>query len=77
MPAESILRCTRKTRGLTLTEVARRVHVGVSRLYMIEAGARPATPDLADAIAREVGEERGSLFVPSSFTARQPEVSAL
>lgn len=76
MHERSALRTLREQRGLTLTELARRVGIGVSRLYMIETGERPAPPEVADALAREVGADLPSLFLPNSFTVRQREVSA-
>lgn len=71
MPNASVLRSLRESRGLSLTELARRVGIGVSRYYMIEAGKRPAPPKVAEAIARELGTDCEALFLPISFTVRQ------
>jgi len=73
---KTVVRSVRESRGITLSEMARRAGVGVSRYYMIEAGDRPAPPEVADAIARELGVERSRLFLPTSFTVRQAKEAA-
>jgi transcriptional regulator with XRE-family HTH domain len=76
MARPSILRELREQRGETITSMAAKLEIGVSRYYMIESGARPASPELAEKIAAILGVETEHLFLPQSFTVREVEASA-
>ena len=79
MTQPSVLRLLRERVGETVTSMAAKLDIGISRYWMIESGTRPATPELADKIAKIVGTETAVLFLPQSFTVREhatKEVSA-
>ena len=65
------LRLIRKKKGETVSGMARKLKIGVSRYYMIETGERPATPEIAENIAKLLNVKTQSIFVPNSFTVRQ------
>ncbi len=65
------LRLIRKKKGETVSGMARKLKIGVSRYYMIETGERPATPEIAENIAKLLKVKTQSIFVPNSFTVRQ------
>ncbi len=71
MVQQSMIRHIREQRSETISSMAKKLGIGASRYYMIENGERPATPELALAIARILGVETETLFLPQSFTARQ------
>lgn len=71
MIQQSLLRSLREKRGETVTSMAAKLNIGVSRYYMIESGARPATPELAKQIASILEMQPESLFLPQSFTVRE------
>jgi transcriptional regulator with XRE-family HTH domain len=73
MTRPSRLRELREQRGETITSMAAKLEIGVSRYYMIESGARPASPELAEKIAKILGVETEYLFLPQSFTVREVE----
>jgi transcriptional regulator with XRE-family HTH domain len=67
----AVLKQVREQRGETVTSMARKLGVGVSRYYMIESGARPATSELVRQIAVILGMKSEALFLPLSFTVRE------
>lgn len=71
MAQVTALKYIREQRNETVTSMAQKLDIGTSRYYMIESGARPATPDLARQIADILGARPEDLFLPISFTARE------
>lgn len=61
----------REAAGQTVTGMARKLRIGVSRYYMIESGERPATPEIAKKISEILGVQQGDIFLPQSFTVRK------
>jgi len=75
MVQQSALRALREKKGETVTSMAAKLDIGVSRYYMIETGARPATPELAARIAAILGVDQNALFLPQSFTVREVDLA--
>lgn len=70
------LRLIRKKKGETVSGMAKKLKIGVSRYYMIETGKRPATPEIAENIVKLLGVRLQSIFMPSSFRVREVEHKA-
>ena len=71
MKAKTILRLIRESRRETVSSMAKRLNLSISRYYMIEAGERPATPDIAKLISELLQMQQEDIFLPRSFTARE------
>lgn len=71
MKAKTMLKLTRELRNETISSMANKLKIGVSRYYMIETGERPATPKLAKQISEILSVKQEDIFLPQSFTARQ------
>ena len=65
------LRNLREKKGVTVTSMAVRLKIGVSRYYMIENGERPASPEITNKIATILGVKPEDIFLPRSFTVRE------
>ncbi|MBS3938491.1 MAG: helix-turn-helix transcriptional regulator [Peptococcaceae bacterium] len=70
MRLPTFLRSVRKSRGETVTSMAKKLGIGVSRYHMIESGTRPASPEIAEAICRALSVPSEDIFLPVSFTVR-------
>lgn len=70
--SETHLRRLRLAKKITLTALAEELGILPSRLSMIESGQRPAPPEIAEKIAKRLGVALSDLFVPESFTVREP-----
>lgn len=70
MKTKTILRLTRELKNETITSMADKLNLGVSRYYMIETGERPATPKIAKQIAEILKVRQEDIFLPHRFTAR-------
>jgi len=75
MKAKTMLRLTRELRNETITSMAKKLKIGVSRYYMIESGERPAPPRIAKQISEILNVKQEDIFLPQSFTAREIEPS--
>ncbi len=75
MKAKTMLRLTRELKNETITSMASKLKVGISRYYMIESGERPASPKLARQISEILNVKQEDIFLPQSFTAREIEPS--
>ena len=73
MQAKTLLRLTREIRKETITSMAEKLEIGISRYYMIEVGDRPATPEIAKHISEILKVKQEDIFLPQSFTAREIE----
>ena len=72
----TMLRLLREGKGETVTSMAQKLDIGISRYHMIESGQRPATPEIAEAIARILSTPQDQIFSPLSFTVRQSDAPA-
>ncbi len=70
MKTKTMLRITRELKNETITSMADKLNIGVSRYYMIETGDRPATPKLAKQISEILEVRQEDIFLPHRFTAR-------
>ncbi len=71
MKAKTILRLIRESRRETVSSMAKRLNLSISRYYMIEAGERHATPDIAKLISELLRVQQEDIFLPRNFTARE------
>ncbi|APC08570.1 helix-turn-helix domain-containing protein [Neomoorella thermoacetica] len=71
MENKTALKILRESKGETLSSIARHLNIGVSRYYLIEVGERPATPTIAEKIAKKLGVKIEDIFLPQSFTVRK------
>ena len=71
MKAKTLLRLKRESKNETISSMANKLNIGLSRYYMIESGERPATPVIAKQIAELLGVNQEEIFLPQSFTARE------
>lgn len=71
MKAKTMLRLTRELKKETITSMANKLKIGISRYYMIESGERPASPKLARQISEILNVKQEDIFLPQSFTARE------
>ncbi len=65
----------REAAGETVTSMAKKLRIGVSRYHMIESGERPATPEIARRVSEIIGVPQENIFLPQSFTVRKYAVS--
>lgn len=70
-----MLRITRELKNETITSMANKLNIGVSRYYMIEIGDRPATPKIAKQISEILKVKQEDIFLPQRFTARETRQS--
>ena len=70
MKAITNLRKTREMRGETVTSMAHKLNIGVSRYYMIEIGERPASAEIAEKVSSILKVNQNKIFLPQSFTTR-------
>ena len=71
MEEKTLLRKAREERGETITGMANKLGIGVSRYFYIENGERPATPELAKEISMILNVNEEDIFLPQSFTVRK------
>ncbi len=71
MKTKTMLRITRELKNETITSMADKLNLGVSRYYMIETGERPATPKIAKQISEILKVKQEDIFLPHRFTARE------
>lgn len=71
MKTKTALRLTRELKSETITSMANKLNIGVSRYYMIEVGERPATPKIAKQISEILNAKQEDIFLPQRFTARE------
>ena len=71
MKDKTMLRLTRELKNETITSMANKLNVCISRYYMIESGERPATPIIAKQISEILNVKQEDIFLPNSFTARE------
>ncbi|OIQ53391.1 helix-turn-helix domain-containing protein [Neomoorella thermoacetica] len=71
MENKTALKILRESKGETLSSIARYLNIGVSRYYLIEVGERPATPIIAEKLAKKLGVKIEDIFLPQSFTVRK------
>lgn len=71
MKVKTVLKTIREFRKETISSMASKLEIGVSRYYMIESGERPATPKIAKQIAEILNIKQDDIFLPQSFTARE------
>ena len=67
MKAKTILRLIRESRRETVSSMAKRLNLSISRYYMIEAGERPATPDIAKLISELLQMQQEDIFFAAKF----------
>jgi len=70
MKPKTLLKLTRERKNETITSMANKLNICISRYYMIESGERPATPDIAARISEILDVKQEDIFLPQSFTAR-------
>lgn len=70
MKAKTMLRLARESGKETVSSMANRLNIGISRYYMIETGERPASPIIAKKISEILNVPQDHIFLPQSFTAR-------
>lgn len=71
MQCKTSLQIVREQAGETLSSMASKLEIGVSRYYMIEKGERPANPNLVAKIAYLLKVKVEQIFSPHSFTVRE------
>jgi len=71
MKAKTMLRLTRELKKETITSMANKLKIGISRYYMIESGERPASQKLARQISEILNVKQEDIFLPQSFTVRK------
>ena len=71
MKAKTILRTNRELKKETITSMANKLKIGISRYYMIESGERPANMEIAKQISEILNIKQEDIFLPISFTARE------
>ena len=71
MKTKTMLRITRELKNETITSMANKLDLGISRYYMIETGERPATPRIAKQISEILKVKQEDIFLPHRFTARE------
>ncbi len=71
MKTKTTLRIIRELKKETITSMASKLNLGISRYYMIEAGERPATPKIAKQISEILKVKQEDIFLPHRFTARE------
>jgi|GEM_PF-795626 len=69
MKPKTALRLTRELRNETITSMAEKLNIGVSRYYMIETGERAATLEIVKRISEILNVKQEDIFLPHRFTA--------
>jgi len=69
--SKTMLRTTRELNKETITSMANKLKIGISRYYMIESGERPANQKIAKQISEILKVKQEDIFLPIRFTARE------